>query len=221
MSVAPVEADSVSAMPVPSRRSWLRDPMVLLILTVLSLYLGVNGVMFWFSLRFGADLVSKDYYARAERYDDQLAAEAANRASGWRTRLSAAPGTVTLAVTDAQGQPVAGLTGTLVTPVPPMRGFVLVAEYTIPRAVIVDAPSAVTLPPSVAPVEVTPVAEGLATSGAAGAIGVTLLDTADGTLLPATFVAITVQVTAVPFVRPVTVIGEAGAETLRAPHFAV
>jgi nitrogen fixation protein FixH len=82
-----------------------------LVVTVFALYLGVNGVMFWVSLHAGPDLVSKDYYARAERYDDQMAAEAENRATGWRTRLSAGTETVTLAVTDAQGKPVTGLTG--------------------------------------------------------------------------------------------------------------
>ena len=51
--------------------------------------------------------------------------------------------------------------------------------------------------------------------------GVTLFDTADEALFPTAFVASTVQVTAVPFVRPVTVIGEAGAEVLRVPQVAV
>ena len=107
----PSDMQDAASPQAATSRSWLRDPMVLLILTVVSLYVGVNGVMFWFSLRSGTDLVSKDYYARAEHYDDQLAAEAANRATGWRTRLSAGPETVTLAVTDAQGRPVTGLTG--------------------------------------------------------------------------------------------------------------
>jgi len=111
MSNQPLERDALAALPAPVRRSWLRDPMVLLILGVLSLYLGVNGVMFWVSLRAGTDLVSRDYYARASRYDGQMAAEAAHRATGWRTRFGASPGIVTLAVTDAQGKPVAGLTG--------------------------------------------------------------------------------------------------------------
>jgi nitrogen fixation protein FixH len=88
--------------------------MVLLILGVLMLYLGVNGVMFWFSLHSGTDLVAKDYYSRAERYNDTIAAEAASRATGWRARVtadSAADGALTLVVADAAGRPVTGLTG--------------------------------------------------------------------------------------------------------------
>jgi hypothetical protein len=41
----------------------------------------------------------------------------------------------------------------------------------------------------------------------AGTLGVTEFDTADGALIPAALVAVTVQVYEVPFVRPVTVIG--------------
>jgi hypothetical protein len=57
--------------------------------------------------------------------------------------------------------------------------------------------------------------------GAPGTVaGVTLFDAADDAPLPFTFVARTVQVTAVPFVRPVTVIGEAVPVALRDPHVA-
>ena len=44
--------------------------------------------------------------------------------------------------------------------------------------------------------------------------GVTLFDAADEALFPTVFVANTVQVTAVPFVRPLTVMGELGPEAL-------
>ena len=43
--------------------------------------------------------------------------------------------------------------------------------------------------------------------GAVGADGVTALDGADGAPVPTAFVAVTVNVYAVPFVSPVTVIG--------------
>ena len=44
--------------------------------------------------------------------------------------------------------------------------------------------------------------------GAPGTVkGITLLDDADGALLPAALVAMTVNVQAAPFVSPVTVIG--------------
>jgi hypothetical protein len=45
--------------------------------------------------------------------------------------------------------------------------------------------------------------------GAPGTVaGVTELDEADAVLVPAAFVAVTVKVYAVPFVKPVTVMGE-------------
>lgn len=58
--------------------------------------------------------------------------------------------------------------------------------------------------------------------GAPGTVaGVTLLDAAEAALLPAAFVANTVQVTAVPFVKPVTVRGEPAPEAVCPPHVAV
>ena len=52
-------------------------------------------------------------------------------------------------------------------------------------------------------------------AGAPGTVaGVTLFDGADGALFPTAFVAITVQVTATPFVRPLTVIGDPAPELL-------
>ncbi len=58
--------------------------------------------------------------------------------------------------------------------------------------------------------------------GASGTVaGVTLADGAEGTLLPIALVAITVQVTAVPLVRPVTMIGDAVPLCDCAPQVAV
>ena len=48
--------------------------------------------------------------------------------------------------------------------------------------------------------------------GADGAVGVTELDAAEGALVPTPFVAVTVKVYAVPFVRPVTIPLVAGGE---------
>ena len=57
--------------------------------------------------------------------------------------------------------------------------------------------------------------------GAPGTVrGVTDADTAAG-LLPAMFVAITVQLYGVPLVSPVTVIGDPAPAALNAPHVAV
>ena len=51
--------------------------------------------------------------------------------------------------------------------------------------------------------------------GASGTVaGVTLLEAAEGALLPAAFVATTVQVTATPLLRLPTTIGEAGPPVL-------
>ena len=58
--------------------------------------------------------------------------------------------------------------------------------------------------------------------GAPGTVaGVTLFDAADGALVPMAFVAVTVQVTAVPFTNPVTVSGELVPDALCVPHVAV
>ena len=51
--------------------------------------------------------------------------------------------------------------------------------------------------------------------------GVTLFEAVEGALLPTMLVATTVQVTGVPFVTPVTTMGETVPETLCAPHVAV
>ena len=58
--------------------------------------------------------------------------------------------------------------------------------------------------------------------GAPGTVaGVTLLEGADAGLVPTAFVAVTVQVTGVPLVSPVTTSGEAVPVALCAPHVAV
>ena len=54
-----------------------------------------------------------------------------------------------------------------------------------------------------------------------GAAGVTGLEAAEGTLVPIAFVAVTVQVTGVPFTSPVTLRGLAAAEAVCPPHDAV
>ena len=55
------------------------------------------------------------------------------------------------------------------------------------------------------------------------ACGVTLFDAADGALVPMALMATTVQVTATPFVSPVTVIGDVswGGDEVIAPQVAV
>ena len=55
----------------------------------------------------------------------------------------------------------------------------------------------------------------------AGAVGVTLLDDADGLLLPCALVAITVQLTLTPLGRPVTVNGGPAPVALWLPQVAV
>lgn len=58
--------------------------------------------------------------------------------------------------------------------------------------------------------------------GAPGTVaaGVTTFDAADAALLPIMFTALTVQLTAVPFVSPVTAIGEIAAEAFCVPQVA-
>jgi hypothetical protein len=76
-----------------------------------------------------------------------------------------------------------------------------------------DVKATVTLPlPGVA----VPIA------GAPGTVaGVTVLDEAEGVLVPTALVAVTVQDTGVPLASPVTVIGEAGPLALCPPQVAV
>ena len=58
--------------------------------------------------------------------------------------------------------------------------------------------------------------------GAFGTVaGVTLLEAAEGTLLPTALLASTVQVTGVPFVKPLTTMGDAVPVWLCAPQLAV
>ena len=58
--------------------------------------------------------------------------------------------------------------------------------------------------------------------GASGMVaGVTLFDAADAALVPTALFAVTVQVTGVPLVRPVTVIGEVALLAFCAPQVAV
>jgi hypothetical protein len=52
-------------------------------------------------------------------------------------------------------------------------------------------------------------------------IGVTLFDAVEVTLVPIAFVAVTVKVYDVPFVRPVTVMGDDVALAVRPPGFDV
>ncbi len=58
--------------------------------------------------------------------------------------------------------------------------------------------------------------------GALGTVaGVTELLVAEGVLVPAALVAVTVKVYTVPFVKPVIVIGEEPAEAVKPPTFEV
>ena len=58
--------------------------------------------------------------------------------------------------------------------------------------------------------------------GAVGTVaGVTLFDAADGALLPIALVAMTVQVTGMPLVNPITMIGDVALLALCAPQVAV
>ena len=66
------------------------------------------------------------------------------------------------------------------------------------------------LPPVAVPIVGAP-------GAVAGAVGVTLFDAADAGLVPTAFVAVTLNVYAVPLVNPVTVIGLDAAEAVKLP----
>lgn len=89
--------------------------MILLMGGIFLLFLLVNGVMLWVTLRYPAELVSATYYEDAKRYGQVMAAERASDATGWRVELLREPVAsrdgIGLAVVDAQGRPVTGLTG--------------------------------------------------------------------------------------------------------------
>ena len=76
-----------------------------------------------------------------------------------------------------------------------------------------NATETVVLPAVAVPIVGTP--------GTVAVAGVMLLETAEAVLVPATFVATTVHVTAAPFVRPATMMGDPGPEALCAPHVAM
>jgi nitrogen fixation protein FixH len=56
----------------------------------------------------GAAQVIPDYYARATRYDAELAQSSASRALGWRIDVVAAGTTIDAVVSDASGKPLDG-----------------------------------------------------------------------------------------------------------------
>ena len=56
----------------------------------------------------GGAQVIPDYYAKATRYDDELARSAASRALGWHVEIALAGRTVDAVVTDAAGAPLEG-----------------------------------------------------------------------------------------------------------------
>jgi nitrogen fixation protein FixH len=98
----------------PARRRW--DAMLLLIGGIFLLFLLVNGVMLWVTLRYPAELVSASYYEDAKRYGEVMAAERASNATGWRVEMRQEPAAsgrdrIGLAVVDPQGRPVTGLSG--------------------------------------------------------------------------------------------------------------
>ena len=65
-------------------------------------------------------------------------------------------------------------------------------------------------------------AVGVRPVGGSGTVtGVALFDAADAELVPTTFVAVTVKVYAVPFARPVTVIGDDVPFAVKFPGFEV
>jgi nitrogen fixation protein FixH len=56
----------------------------------------------------GGAQVIPDYYARAVRYDDELAQSSASRALGWRVDVVASGSTIDAVVSDASGKPLDG-----------------------------------------------------------------------------------------------------------------
>jgi nitrogen fixation protein FixH len=97
------------------RRIRATDPLLASLIGIVALFLAVNGVMLWFTLRAPPQLVSKSYYDDATRYDQVMEAERDSQATGWNaTALErSSPGSVALRVVDAQGRPVSGLAGAL------------------------------------------------------------------------------------------------------------
>lgn len=58
----------------------------------------------------GHSEVIPDYYDQSTRYDDTMAAAAASRALGWRVEATLVDGSLSVAVHDGAGAPLAGAT---------------------------------------------------------------------------------------------------------------
>ncbi len=91
------------------------DAVVVAVVTIFGLFLGVNGVMLWFTLGQPPQLVTPAYYSDAQQVDRVLAAQQAQDRLGWHINVLPGSGTGALAfqVTDAQGKPLQDIGGTV------------------------------------------------------------------------------------------------------------
>lgn len=94
-------------------RRHLTDPIWMVVAGVIAMFVLVNGLMFWLSLEARPELVRQDYYDASKRYEGVIAARAASTATGWRVAIApAGTGVARVTVSDPQGRPVTGVTGT-------------------------------------------------------------------------------------------------------------
>lgn len=101
--------------PASVRRRW--DAVVALIVGIFALFLGVNGVMLWFTLRNPPQLVSASYYEDARGFSRTMAASQASAATGWHVQSAPSESVeqdrIVLSVADSRDRPVTGLLGRL------------------------------------------------------------------------------------------------------------
>jgi nitrogen fixation protein FixH len=104
--------DEKAARP-PGRLRWLGDPILLLVLGVIAMFVVTNGIMLWVSWRSEPELVQRDYYEASKRYDRVIAAKTQSAGTGWRVTVAAGgTGRIVVRVVDREGRPLAGLAGT-------------------------------------------------------------------------------------------------------------
>ena len=101
---------------IPSTRSLWRNEIVWLLIVIVAMVVGGNAVMIWIAVQAEPNLVRADYYDASKRYDSEQAARMASDRLGWQVGDVEALRTherIALRVTDAQGRPVSGLTGSV------------------------------------------------------------------------------------------------------------
>ncbi len=93
-------------------------PWPLGIFLFISVVVGVNMSVWWTAIQSPHQLVTKDYYAKSLVYDEIIDAQTVTRNQGWQAKLEYEHHNqhtqLQIALSDSSGQPVEGLSGSLI-----------------------------------------------------------------------------------------------------------